>query len=254
MTTVNRIFPRTLRVHVKRLFTLTCMLLTASYAQANMQALNTPELSIERLSAKLNIQISSIADSPVPGLKQIYTDRGLFYVSDNGEYFLQARLYNIANGIVDETELALQDLRLKGVARFSESAIEFKAPDEKYVINVFTDATCGYCRKLHNEMPQLNQLGITVKYLAWPRAGLNSQVYRDTVSIWCADDPHQAITDAKAGETVASSSCENEVAEQYKFGQQIGVNGTPNIVLPNGSVIPGYKPAQAILAELKQAS
>lgn len=209
---------------------------------------------VKTLSAKLSLAISHIEPSPVPGLLQIFTDRGLFYVSENGEFFLQARVYNITNGIEDETELALKQIRLEGVKRFADSAIEFKAENEKYVINVFTDTTCGYCRKLHNEMDQLNELGITVRYLAWPRQGLNSPVYRDTVSIWCADNPQKALSDAKAGQSIASASCENEVAEQYKFGKEIGVNGTPNIVLPDGSVIGGYKPAQAIALELKSIS
>jgi thiol:disulfide interchange protein DsbC len=219
-----------------------------AFSQANDDAL------ITSLSAKLNLNITSIADSPVPGLKQILTNKGLFYVSDNGEFFLQARVYNLSNGIEDETENALKEVRLDGVKQFKDSAIEFTAKDEKYVINVFTDATCGYCRKLHNEMAQLNDLGITVRYLAWPRAGINSAVYRDTVSIWCSEDPHKAMTDAKAGKSVNNAKCENQVAEQYRFGQQIGVSGTPNIVMPDGSVIPGYQPAQALALALKEAS
>lgn len=206
------------------------------------------------LSAKLSLQIISIGDSPVPGLKQVFTDRGLFYVSDNGEYFLQARVYNIKGGVEDETENALKNVRIEGLKRFKDSAIEFKAPEEKYVINVFTDTTCGYCRKLHNEMDELNALGITVRYLAWPRAGIDSKVYQDTVSIWCSANPQQAITDAKAGKRVADATCANKVAEQFKFGQQIGVAGTPNIVMPDGSVVPGYQPAQSLALALKAAN
>jgi thiol:disulfide interchange protein DsbC len=209
---------------------------------------------IENFSAKLKLNILSIADSPVPGLKQVFTDRGLFYVSDNSEFFLQARVYNISGSVEDETENALKSVRQQGVERFKDSAIEFKADDEKYVINVFTDSTCGYCRKLHNEMDQLNDFGITVRYLAWPRAGLDSTVYNDTVSIWCSENPQQAMSDAKAGKPVNLAQCENQVAEHYKFGQQIGVTGTPNIVLPNGTVIPGYQPAADIAAVLKEAS
>lgn len=223
-----------------------------SFTNAFAQSIDLPDL--QNLSEKLSLRIDSVADSPVPGLKQINTDRGLFYISDNGEFFLQARVYNVTEGIVDETENALKDVRLEGMARFADSAIEFKAKQEKYVINVFTDTTCGYCRKLHNEMQELNDLGITVRYLAWPRAGLNSQVYRDTVSIWCSKNPQKAMTEAKAGAQVASASCENKVAQQYNFGKSIGVNGTPNIMLPNGSVIPGYQPAQAIAQALKDAS
>jgi thiol:disulfide interchange protein DsbC len=206
------------------------------------------------LGEKLQLRIDTIADSPVPGLLELYTDRGLFYASEDGEYFLQARVYNVEDGIVDITENSLKKMRLAGIEKFKDTAIEFKAEKEKYVVNVFTDATCGYCRKLHNEMDQLNDLGITVRYLAFPRAGINSQVYNDAVSIWCSENPQDAITKAKAGERVANASCENAVAEQYNFGKQIGVSGTPNIVMPDGSVVPGYQPAKALEMALEQSA
>lgn len=208
---------------------------------------------IQRFEQRLNIKILTLADSNVPGLLQLNTNTGIFYASENGEYFLSARVYRVGDEIVDETGAALQKYRLEGIDRFKESAIEFKADKEKYVVNVFTDATCGYCRKLHNEMDILNGLGITVRYLAFPRAGIDSEVYRDAVSIWCAENPQDAMTKAKAGSAVASASCANEVAEQYNFGKAIGVNGTPNIILPNGEVIPGYQPAQALLSALQGA-
>jgi thiol:disulfide interchange protein DsbC len=49
--------------------------------------------------------------------------------------------------------------------------IVYKAPQEKHVITVFTDITCGYCHKLHEQMSDYNALGITVRYLAFPRQG-----------------------------------------------------------------------------------
>lgn len=42
--------------------------------------------------------------------------------------------------------------------------IVYKAAQEKHVITVFTDITCGYCHKLHEEMKDYNALGITVRY------------------------------------------------------------------------------------------
>ncbi|WP_371195685.1 bifunctional protein-disulfide isomerase/oxidoreductase DsbC [Glaciecola sp. SC05] len=227
-------------------------LLLGTSAVNAQAALTDNDALAASLGEKLQLRIDTIADSAVPGLLELYTDRGLFYASEDGEYFLQARVYKVGNDIVDVTENSLKKMRLDGIGRFKDSAIEFKAKNEKYVINVFTDATCGYCRKLHNEMDQLNGLGITVRYLAFPRAGINSAVYQDAVSIWCSADPHDAITKAKAGEQVASATCENAVAEQYNFGKQIGVNGTPNIVLADGTVIPGYQPAQQLALILEQ--
>ncbi|WP_338516402.1 bifunctional protein-disulfide isomerase/oxidoreductase DsbC [Alteromonas gracilis] len=207
----------------------------------------------EKLTTMLGLEVDSFADSPVKGLVQVSTNRGLFYVSENGEYLLQARVFNIDENMRNETEVALSSLRLDGVKEMASSAITFKAKEEKHVITVFTDITCGYCRKLHNEIGELNDSGITVRYLAFPRSGLNSENYEDMVSVWCAANPQQALTDAKAGDNVASASCKNKVAEQYMLGQKLGVNGTPNIILPDGSLVPGYQPAELLVQALEQA-
>ena len=230
------------------------IIFTKSEQSSSMQQPNEDDIR-SAISEKLNLEIEAIADSPVLGLQQVFTDKGLFYVSNNGDYFLQAKVFNISSEkVVDETEFALRNVRKEGLKQFEDSMIEFAAEDEKYVINVFTDATCGYCRKLHNEIEQYRDLGITVRYLAWPRAGINSQTYQDTVSIWCSEDPQQAMTDAKAGKRIAGQTCENKVAQQYEFGQKVGVQGTPNIILPDGSVIPGYQPANQLIQRIKAAS
>ena len=204
-----------------------------------------------KLQAGLGMYISAIGDAPVPGLLQVITEKGLFYASQDGKYLFRASIYNIEEGMRNVTEDTLGSMRLDGLAKFKDSVIEYKADNEKYVVNVFTDITCGYCRKLHNEMDQLNDLGITVRYLAFPRGGLKSQTYTDMVSVWCADNKQEAMNNAKAGGTVASENCQTQVAEQYAFGKKIGVNGTPNIIMPNGSVIPGYQPAKQLEAALK---
>ena len=219
--------------------------LSAADETANHEQVKT------KLQASLGMQISSIGDAPVPGLLQIMTEKGLFYTSQDGKYLLQARIYNIEDGMRNISEEALGNVRLGGLAQFNEAVIEYKADNEKYVVNIFTDITCGYCRELHNEMDQYNDLGITVRYLAFPRNGINSSSYTDMVSIWCADDQQEAMDNAKAGETVPNKKCETKVAEQYAFGQKIGVNGTPNIILPDGSVIPGYQPPKQLEEALK---
>ena len=204
-----------------------------------------------KLQASLGMQVSSIGDAPVSGLLQVMTEKGLFYTSKDGKYLLQARIYNIEDGMRNVTEEALGSERLGGLKEFKDAFIEYKADKEKYVVNIFTDITCGYCRKLHNEMDQYNELGITVRYLAFPRGGINSSSFTDMVSVWCAENKQEAMNNAKAGGTVANKNCETKVAEQYAFGQRIGVNGTPNIIMPNGSVIPGYQPPKQLEEALK---
>lgn len=225
-----------------------CVVAASAISSAQVDDFSAARAKIE---STLGMQINAIADAPVPGLLQIVTNKGLFYTSEDGKYFLQARIYNLDENMRNETELALTDMRLEGLEEFSDSVIEYKADKEKYVVSVFTDITCGYCRKLHNQMDEYNDMGITVRYLAFPRGGLNSASYQNMVSVWCAAKPQEAMDAAKNGEAVTAKKCANKVAEQYAFGQKIGVSGTPNIVMPDGSVIPGYQPPKQLAEALK---
>lgn len=228
---------------------LSLVLSTAVGASAQTDSLDGVKAKIE---SSLGMQISAIADSPVNGLLQLETDKGLFYSSADGKFLLQARVYNLDEGMRNETELALSHIRLAGIEEFKDSAIEYKAKNEKYVVTVFTDINCGYCRKLHNEIDKYNDRGITIRYLAYPREGLRSATYQNMISVWCADNKQQALTNAKNGEVVKTKSCDSKVAQQYAFGQKVGVNGTPNIILPDGSLIPGYQPPELLAQALKE--
>ena len=110
----------------------------------------------------------------------------------------------------------------------------------KGIVYVFTDVDCGFCRKLHEDIDQLNELGIEVRYLAFPRGGPGTPTYDKMVSIWCADEPREAITAAKLGEAVADAACDSPVAEQFALGQSLHFAGTPTMFTERGELIAGY--------------
>lgn len=212
-----------------------------------------------KVGASLGLTVTKVEATPIPDIALIVTDRGLFYSSYNGEYLIQGKVYNLGNtGVVDLTEQKLAELRLEGLKNFNDKdIIVYKAENEKYVVNVFTDITCGYCRKMHAQMDEYNARGITFNYLAYPRSGLNdrtgglSQGYKDLRSVWCNKDSANALTLAKQGSTIDAKICETSIEAQYNFGRQIGVNGTPAIILSNGTMIPGYQPPEQLEQILK---
>ncbi len=222
-----------------------CLLLATFSFQAHAEGEkeSAAKAKIENL---LRMQVSEIKDSPIPGLYQVMTERGLFYVSQDAKYFVHGRIFNLDEGMRNETEDALASVRIDGMKNFENDMIEFKAKDERYEVTVFTDITCGYCRRLHNQVEEYNKRGITVRYLAFPRGGPNSKSFTDMQSVWCAADKQDAMTAAKAGDSVKSASCANKVHDQYMFGQQVGVNGTPAIMLADGSMLPGYQPPEQL--------
>lgn len=205
-----------------------------------------------KLLSKLGLQADKIKKSTMPGMAEVITKQGLLYVSYDGNYIIQGKLYSIEKEVVDLTETTLAEVRSDGVKKFENSIITYPAKNEKHVITVFTDITCGYCRKLHEQMSAYNDLGITVQYLAYPRAGVRdqmgnySQSFKDLRSIWCHETPEKALTNAKNGSQVAQRICEQPVEAQYDFGRQIGVNGTPAIILENGMMVPGYQPPERL--------
>lgn len=193
-----------------------------------------------------------IAPAPIEGLKEVIYGTDVYYVSADGRYLISGSLFDLAthNNLTDDRLSSIRLKMLKGVDE--SSMIVYKAKGkEKHVITVFTDIDCAYCRKLHSGMSEMNKLGITVRYMSYPRAGIGSPSYDKAVSVWCAKDRKKAMDDAKNNNKVVPKKCANSpVAQEYKLGQRMGVNGTPAILLEDGHLMPGYAPPDRLLALL----
>ena len=161
------------------------------------------------------------------------------------------------------------------VESLSEEVFITYAPtvDKIGTLYVYTDTTCGYCRKLHNEIEELTSAGVEVKYIPYPRSGSdekvpvsrdanNELVYGENktliemASIYCHKDPAIALTAVKSGGSVSGYKeeydankevCNAIIKKGYESGQKIGFGGTPFLYLDNGTAIPGYQPATAII-------
>lgn len=201
-----------------------------------------------------NMEIGKIKLSPIAGLYEVAIQNGqVIYASENAEFFIPGDLYQASpEGFVNLGEQRRNATRAAKIAAIDESEmVIFDAVGErKATITVFTDVDCPYCRKLHAEVPQLNEMGIAVRYLAYPRTGLNTETYFKMVSTWCAEDPKSVLTSAKRGGAVAPAECDNPVARHYQLGREVGVTGTPALVLEDGSILPGYVPAETLAGYL----
>lgn len=196
------------------------------------------DAAIQQSLKKLGLQQTEIQPSSLPGMKTVLTESGVLYVTEDGKQFIQGPLYDVSGGQpVNVTNKLLE----KKVEALSKEMIVYKAPKEQHVITVFTDITCGYCRKLHSEMADYNALGITVRYLAFPREGMNGQVAKNMESVWCAADPKKAFTTAMNGGDISPIDCKIDLSQHYKLGILYGIQGTPAILLQNGMMIPGYQ-------------
>jgi thiol:disulfide interchange protein DsbC len=223
------------------------LLLPAFAAAADIEERITQRLQ----TAIPGLQVDSMAPAKAPGMYEVRTNNGqIMYATDDAEYLFIGDLVKLDSaGYVNLTEQARTDQRRQTINEHAKNGglIQYAAKGEqKAVIDVFTDIDCGYCRKLHGEMDELNELGITVNYYGFPRSGPGTDSFRKYVSVWCAEDPQAAMNKAKSGGAVAFADCANPVAEQYNLGRLIGVTGTPSVVLEDGTLMPGYVPAKTL--------
>jgi thiol:disulfide interchange protein DsbC len=196
--------------------------------------------------------IDSIADAVVPGFYEVVLQGQIVYVSRDGKYLLQGSVYDIA-AKTDVTEASRSGLRRKALKDVGpDKRIAYRPEQTKHTVTVFTDIDCGYCRRMHQQMPEYNKLGIAIEYLFFPRAGVGSESFDKAVSVWCAADRAKALTDAKAGAELDKKECANPIEEEYALGNKIGVSGTPAVIAPDGTQLGGYLPPEQLLQRLDQ--
>lgn len=212
------------------------------------------EPSIEQtLAAQLpGLEAENITPAPIDGLYEIAIGTEVAYISGDGKFLFKGDIIDLSNN----RNLTSQR---KNVSRArvlddlnDDDAIVFSPVDVKHRITVFTDIDCGYCRKLHREMAELNSLGVEVRYLFFPRSGVNTPSWAKAESVWCSKDRNDALTRAKNGEDPQPTDCgSTAVGDQYKLGQAVGLRGTPAIVTESGELISGYLPAAQLLSRLE---
>jgi thiol:disulfide interchange protein DsbC len=230
-----------------------CLALSAGAAEPAADP--APELDpVNVIASRLpGVDRSAIKPTAIPGIYEVSHGTYFAYVSADGRYMLRGDLIDLETD-VNLTEARRNSARAEQLASLGEDNMIIFGPskkDAKHEITVFTDIDCGYCRKLHSEMAQLNELGVRVRYVFFPRGGPGSQSWKKAEDVWCADDRNSALTAAKAGQTIESKACgTTPVSEEWELGQQFGVRGTPAIITSDGALIAGYLPASQLVARL----
>ena len=230
------------------MFAAAAIALVSTFSFADTGAEQAIRKSLETL--QLDVPVESISASPMAGLYEVKLKGSrVLYASADGQFIVQGYMFQLKDGKpVNLTEKAER----VGVAKLingipvAETVVYPAIGDTKSHITVFTDTTCPYCHKLHAEIPELNKMGIEVRYVAFPRQGLGSQGDQQLQAVWCSKDKRSAMDKMTDGKTVEAPNCANPVSRQFALGQSIGVNGTPAIVLADGQVIPGYQPAAQV--------
>lgn len=192
--------------------------------------------------------------TPVPGVFELTHGADISYVTADAKYLFGGDLYEVSgNGdFPNLSENRRRELRLKLVNAVPESQMLVFGPSSaKHTLTVFTDVDCTWCRRLHSQIADYNKAGIRVRYMAFPRTGPDTEAWEKAEKVWCSADRKAALTRAKLGQPVDGRNCgETPVAGQYALGRELGVSGTPGLVLETGELVPGYVPPAQLKAYL----
>ena len=213
-----------------------------------------PAAERERLAGLFEtIAPEDIKPSPIDGWYMIQKGSVLAYISKDGRYLLQGDLIDLESQ-VNLSEESRTDARRDLMAQLGDDEVILFSPDDvKYTVSVFTDVDCTYCRRLHNQIEEYLANGIEVRYLLYPRGGPASAAWNTSEAVWCAKDRGAALTLAKLDREFDSAKCDASIVQQhYILGQEVGLSGTPAIVLEDGELIAGYLPPDALKARLQQ--
>ncbi len=209
----------------------------------------------EKLQALMpGMDVNDVKEIGQTGMYEAVVNGDIIYFSKDLHYAFKGDVVDIASR-ENITEVKRLDLRKTALDAVNEAdLIVYKPENAQHTITVFTDIDCGYCRKLHQQIDEYNEQGISVRYMAFPRAGIDSDSYDKAEQVWCSKDRKQAMTEAKQGKDLKVATCDTPVKAQYELGQSIGVEGTPAIFLENGQLIPGYVPPARLKQILDQQS
>lgn len=230
----------------------------ASSEESNITERNAKQRLIQTLEKHFktaNIP-AKIEDAKLTEMPNIYWVKleGMspVYVSSDGQFLIQGDVIRLGEKQLSSIGDKIQAVENKKTlaALKKQDLLVYPAKNKaKHVVYIFTDASCPYCHKLHALVPEMNNKGIEVRYIAWPRG----EEFMPTMeTVWCSADRQAAFEKAMAGETLEAIQCKNPVRDQYEMGLNMGVNGTPAIYNTDGEYVGGFMTADDLLKRLEK--
>ena len=196
-----------------------------------------------------NIKIDSI-EKVSDSFFEISIQDQLYYLTSDFKHLIVGNVIDFQTGS-NLTENKMKRERIKYLSKINDkSVITYKPDSTKHILTIFTDTSCPYCQKLHNEVDDLLMNDVEVRYVLFSRNGNDDDAYEDMVSIWCSKDQKQALDRAFDNDFVKNESCQNPISDNYSLARDLKVNGTPMIFMEDGLVIPGYVTTDKIMSIL----
>ena len=180
---------------------------------------------------------------------EIIINNQIYYATNDGKYLIIGNVIDLKTkeSITENTKMKQRLSVINSIEE--ENLIIYKPKLTKYVLTVFTDTSCPYCQKLHNEIPSLLENGIEVRYILFSRNGDEVDAYKQLVSAWCSENKEESVERLFEGDILDDvDNCENPLNKNSEYAGMLSVEGTPTIFLEDGRIIPGYQNSKNIIA------
>jgi thiol:disulfide interchange protein DsbC len=199
-----------------------------------------------------NLPIDTVTPTPVKGIYQITSQGQVAYVTADGNYLFAGNLLDLKNQVnLTEQVKNKERIALLKTVPASNKVIFAADGTKKATLTILTDPTCPFCEKLHREIPALQKAGIEVQTILTPRAGAGSPGFVESSQIMCGKQREADMDTAMARKPLTGPACQDAMINtNMALAEKLGMSGTPYIILPDGTAIPGYRPAEALIAVL----
>jgi thiol:disulfide interchange protein DsbC len=223
------------------------MLITG--AHADEVAVRT---SVQRMFP--DTEAPTIAKTPVPGLFEAAVGGRIFYVTEDDSHVLGGPL------IDTRTKHNLTEARLAQINKIpfdtlnTKLAITWVNGSGARKLAIFEDPDCPYCKVLEKTLKEVDNL--TVYVYLFPIDQLHPEAAAKSRAVWCAPDRAKAWADVMQTGAVpaGSAKCDDSIAQIAAIAKQHRINGTPTMVLADGTRLVGAVPRAQLEAELQRAS
>lgn len=252
---------------MKYILTLVCFVLgLSSYtAYASKDSLGVSEVdklnvavALEKISKQVGKKLTAadVRPSPIPGILEVIVDTNVLYVYGDS-FVISGEILDLSKekkswSVTEQTSRRIRAKLLAALDPKDMISYPAKKPQIGSVL-VFTDIDCSYCHKLQDNIQEYTDLGIEIRYVAFPRTGPDTPSYYKAVSVWCSSDPKRDLTRSMQGTDLPRNKCaRNPVDKGFELGLKIGINGTPTFVLENGTKIAGLASPKELAKLIKE--
>jgi len=210
----------------------------------------------ETLLKGLVEKVHGVDFSIVPGLWRVEVEskeqRGAVYIDFSKEFVVSGRIMRLADWTDVSSGKVQKQKKVDPSGIPLDGALLLGRADASTKVIVFTDPQCPYCGKLHHELEEVvkNNPDIAFYMILFPLKS-HPDAYRISKSVICAGSM-ELLKESFAGKTIPDPSCETDAVDRHlALAKKLGIRSTPTLVLPDGRVLSGFKPAVKLVEILR---